>query len=129
MVATNLEGASLGSTHFRDADLSYANLSNVDLYSSALSYADLSNTSLIGANLNQASFSSANLSGANLSNTSYWIFANFTDAIYSESTIFPSSFNPAAEGMVFVSEVPLPAGIYLFLSGLVGLGLMRGRNA
>jgi hypothetical protein len=27
-----------------------------------------------------------------------------------------------------VSEVPLPAGIYLFLSGLVGLGLMRGRN-
>ena len=28
-----------------------------------------------------------------------------------------------------LSEVPLPAGIYLFLSGLVGLGLMRGRNA
>jgi hypothetical protein len=26
-----------------------------------------------------------------------------------------------------VSEVPLPAGIYLFLSGLLGLGLMRGR--
>ena len=24
--------------------------------------------------------------------------------------------------------VPLPAGIYLFLSGLVGLGLLRGRN-
>ena len=27
------------------------------------------------------------------------------------------------------SQVPLPAGIYLFLSGLVGLGLMRGGNA
>ena len=26
------------------------------------------------------------------------------------------------------SAIPLPAGIYLFLSGLVGLGLMRGRN-
>ena len=26
------------------------------------------------------------------------------------------------------NPVPLPAGIYLFLSGLVGLGLMRGRN-
>ena len=26
------------------------------------------------------------------------------------------------------SPVPLPAGIYLFLSGLVGLGLMRGRS-
>ena len=29
---------------------------------------------------------------------------------------------------VNASAVPLPAGIYLFLSGLVGLGLMRGRN-
>jgi len=27
-----------------------------------------------------------------------------------------------------LTVVPLPAGIYLFLSGLVGLGLMRGRN-
>jgi len=26
------------------------------------------------------------------------------------------------------NAVPIPAGIYLFLSGLVGLGLMRGRN-
>ena len=31
--------------------------------------------------------------------------------------------------LVRASQVPLPAGIYLFLSGLVGLGLMRGRNA
>tara|TARA_S200000501_G_scaffold83340_2_gene75528 strand:+ start:9416 stop:10090 length:675 start_codon:yes stop_codon:yes gene_type:complete len=31
--------------------------------------------------------------------------------------------------MYSMSPVPLPAGIYLFLSGLVGLGLMRGRNA
>jgi len=30
--------------------------------------------------------------------------------------------------MYSMSPVPLPAGIYLFLSGLVGLGLMRGRN-
>ena len=32
-------------------------------------------------------------------------------------------------GVALASPVPLPAGIYLFLSGLVGLGLMRGRNA
>ena len=30
--------------------------------------------------------------------------------------------------MYSMSPIPLPAGIYLFLSGLVGLGLMRGRN-
>ena len=42
---------------------------------------------------------------------------------------YQSTLDPISEGMIFVSEVPLPAGIYLFLSGLVGLGLMRGRNA
>ena len=35
-------------------------------------------------------------------------------------------FNYAIESL---TQVPLPAGIYLFLSGLAGLGLMRGRNA
>ena len=30
---------------------------------------------------------------------------------------------------VLTVPIPVPAGIYLFLSGLVGLGLMRGRNA
>ena len=42
---------------------------------------------------------------------------------------YQSTIDPQSLGMIFVSEVPLPAGIYLFLSGLVGLGLMRGRNA
>jgi hypothetical protein len=31
------------------------------------------------------------------------------------------------DGDIGASPVPLPAGIYLFLSGLVSLGLMRGR--
>ena len=35
---------------------------------------------------------------------------------------------PVHDGDIGASPVPLPAGIYLFLSGLVGLGLMRGRN-
>jgi|TARA_R110000796_G_scaffold252601_1_gene388593 hypothetical protein len=42
------------------------------------------------------------------------------------------SFTNRFEGSIqnfSISEVPLPAGIYLFLSGLVGLGLIRGRNA
>jgi len=32
------------------------------------------------------------------------------------------------DGDIGLAPVPLPAGITLFLSGLVGLGLMRGRN-
>ena len=55
--------------------------------------------------------------------------SNFNLATYNQSTIFAEDFDPIAEGMIFVSEVPLPAGITLFLSGLVGLGLIRGRNA
>ena len=40
-----------------------------------------------------------------------------------------SSFGWAVhDGDIGASPVPLPAGIYLFLSGLVGLGLLRGRN-
>ena len=51
----------------------------------------------------------------------------------SETDLKITNFNGASEANDFVigietSEVPLPAGIYLFLSGLVGLGLMRGRN-
>ena len=39
-----------------------------------------------------------------------------------------NQYNGLGGWQVQVSEVPLPAGIYLFLSGLVGLGFMRGRN-
>ena len=56
---------------------------------------------------------------------------NWSTEQASSFSIVPSS--PGSEMriralQVSVSEVPLPAGIYLFLSGLVGLGLMRGRN-
>ena len=36
--------------------------------------------------------------------------------------------NSRGGSLTFYSPVPLPAGIYLFLSGLVVLGLMRGRS-
>ena len=35
---------------------------------------------------------------------------------------------PVHDGDIGLAPVPLPAGIYLFLSGLVGLGLLRGRS-
>ena len=38
------------------------------------------------------------------------------------------SMYPSIDNLV-INEIPLPAGIYFFLSGLVGLGLLRGRNA
>ena len=38
-------------------------------------------------------------------------------------------FWPVFDSDPYLNPVPLPAGIYLFLSGLVGLGLMRGRKS
>jgi len=52
----------------------------------------------------------------------------FPRSTYDENTIFASSMDPEALGMVFVFAVPLPAGIYLFLSGLIGLGLIKKRK-
>ncbi len=36
---------------------------------------------------------------------------------------------PLHDGDIDASPVPVPAGIWLFLSVLIGLGLIRGRNA
>ena len=125
--------ADLVSSGLQYADLSDSDLSNSDMRFANLYGANLNNANLIGANLSNANFWNAELinsdiSLANLRDTIKWNTAIYTGAIYSESTIFPSGMNPETYGMIFVSEVPLPAGIYLFLSGLVGLGLMRGRN-
>ena len=131
----NLSNANLSGGYLVDANLTNAVIANANLTSANLQNANLANTRLTNAN-----FSYANLKNANLSNTlefhdAGWHSANFTGATYNQFTIFPTSdecwncdFDPVAEGMIFVSEVPLPAGIYFFLSGLVGLGLIRGKN-
>ena len=49
--------------------------------------------------------------------------------IYFEDTSLNESWEDILTyDIISPSAIPLPAGIYLFLSGLIGLGLMRGRN-
>jgi|GEM_PF-2595650 len=116
----NLTGATFGDTvtyrgggRYNQNNFTDANLSNAVFWSS----------------VTNSNFSGANFSGANFSekllNSGAIIFAGST---YDENTIFASSMDPEALGMVFVSAVPLPAGIYLFLSGLIGLGLIKKRK-
>ena len=122
-----------------NADLSYFDLSYADLSGADLAGVDLRNTTMTNVGLDDTDLSGAVLTGADLTNAFLWnadlTDADLTDAgmlnifvggtTYNDQTIFPANFDPAAGGMIFISEVPLPAGIYLFLSGLVGLGLLR----
>ena len=124
----NLYGAVL--THLSFANLSYAEMSNVNLVQSNMLRANLSYSNLTGSNMSLAALyltdlSFTNLSNANLSNINYWNTVNFAGATYNSQTILPTNFDPVAAGMTFV---PLPAGIYLFLSGLVGLALVKSKK-
>ena len=121
----NLSGAWIEGADLRGADLRNANLENVGISVSNMAFADLSGTSLTGA-----IFLSTYLVGANLQSETLFA-ADLRSAIYNDQTLFPADFDPVAAGMIIgdATFVPLPAGIYLFLSGLVGLGLMRGRGS
>jgi hypothetical protein len=77
---------------------------------------------------------------SNLEPNGYWSATNYGDS--QNAWFFGFGFGdqqyngqalafyalPVHDGDIGASPVPLPAGIYLVLSGLVGLGLMRGRN-
>ena len=129
MSNSNLLGAELQGAILNNVNLSGANLTNTYFSFNDFTSSDLSNTNFTNARVWGVNFSDSDFSGSNLSQIDLdWDGAIYTNAIYSESTTFPTGFDPAAEGMIFVSEVPLPAGIYLFLSGLVGLGLIKRRK-
>ena len=124
-----LYDANLGLADLSGADLTNANLGHANLYIADLSDADLTgallyNANLTGANLTGADLSSANLTNANLSMTDM-SYTDLTDARYNDQTVFTLGFDPVAEGMIFSSEVPLPAAFWLFASGLISLRLFK----
>ena len=64
-------------------------------------------------------------------NSTSWIYDGdqLIRYIYFEDTSLNESWEDILTyDIISPSAIPLPAGIYLFLSGLVGLGLMRGIN-
>ena len=68
--------------------------------------------------------------GETLSSTSWVYDDNELVRTYSIDYFSEMSYdsNTLTYDVISSSPIPLPAGIYLFLSALVGLGLMRGRN-
>ena len=109
-------------------------------------YNNLGNTAYTSI-LNNVSFTDATPGGGtesflNVQSSVYWYgeenpsSSNFAPAFYTYDGRQVNGYKGGRhyswavhDGDIGASPVPLPAGIYLFLSGLVGLGLMRGRNA
>ena len=122
-----LSYADLTDVRFLGADLTDADLSSATLIGTNFKRADLINTNLSNANISNAFFKFTDLSGADLRNVVGWDTADFNRSYFSSQTIFPSQMLPQELNMNFV---PLPAGSYLLLSGLVGLvGFkFRGRS-
>jgi hypothetical protein len=89
----DLSEARVDEALLRGADLSGANLSNADLSWTRLNEANLSGALLSGADLSGADLRGANLVNADLRN------ANFRKARSSESTIWPSHFDPSTHGI------------------------------
>ena len=121
LAGSDLSFAIFSNAKMNDADLRQTTIESTDLYKAKLIRADFRNATFSNqVNVFLAEMSNSDLRGADFGDTD--LSATFLyGAKYDENTIFPSGFDPSTANMVFMSQVPLPAGITLFLSGLVGL--------
>jgi uncharacterized protein YjbI with pentapeptide repeats len=94
-----LQGANLQSAKLQDAQLGSRFLSNGKSHATDLEEADLGRANLQRANLENANLTGANLIGANLTGANL-TGANFKNALYSQETKFPGSFNPKQKAML-----------------------------
>jgi uncharacterized protein YjbI with pentapeptide repeats len=93
-----------------NSDLTDSNMSGCNLYWGILFYANFTNCNFVDAKLNGvsvtgANFTSANLCGADFGNDylgrpTQLSGANFTDAVYDNSTVFPDNFDPTSSGLI-----------------------------
>jgi len=116
----------------------YNNLGNLGYWGADINFQP--DYGLINSSFTDATAGGGNISFLNTHSYYYWLDDDYvpTDAwafganYGIQGTTGKGSVNGSwavHDGDIGASPVPLPAGIYLFLSGLVGLGLMRGRNA
>ena len=130
LVGANLSNADLSDAWIDSSDFTGANLSNMTFtngwsLSAYFTHANLSGANLSGSVIGNANFGSADLTGSNLTNLIGWLSADFNLALYDNDTVFGVGMNPVDLNMIFVSEIPLPASIWLLVSGLAALRLSR----
>lgn len=119
---SNLRFANLTLSNLNDANLQGAILRNTNLQNATLINTDLSYANIVLSDLKNTDLTGANLVGTNLSSLHNLHLATFANNPYNHETQFPNGFNPQAYNMTYV---PIPAGIYFFLSGFFGLGFIK----
>ncbi len=141
--AGNAQSVSYNQTTSELGHMFYINLNNPGgyncppiMYPPAGYSCESANSGLHNTSFTDATFGGSNESFVNVKVGYYW---HSNSWVFSHADGFLSHYAPldtdtgiyiwpVHDGDIGASPVPLPAGIYLFLSGLVGLGLMRGRN-
>lgn len=105
--AVNYNHANLSNAELLNADMSHSTMvftcfTGANLHGVTLNDSDLSNANLRETNLNYTDLIRCNLSGADMTGALNCENADFTDAIYNLKTIFPTEFDPVAEGMILI---------------------------
>ncbi|WP_353736808.1 pentapeptide repeat-containing protein [Moorena sp. SIO2C4] len=99
--------STLENCDFSGTDLSYADLSVIYIATSKLRDANFSYATLCEVYVGDSDLSNANLSYARMLGVDGWKKAdlssiNFTKAIYTSYTEFPTGFNPSKAGAIFI---------------------------
>ena len=125
-----LEGIDLSFADLSNSDFSLVNLTSADLTSAdvsntILTSANLTGAIFVGVDLSQSDLSGSTVSGADFSGADVSV-VDWTGVLYNGATIFPSGFDPVANGLVFV---PNPDTGVLLATGLVGLAVYGRRRS
>jgi uncharacterized protein YjbI with pentapeptide repeats len=99
LTEANMSGSNMNQVIMEGANLERANLEGASLFQANLTRANLRGANLVKANLSGSLLSLCQLEGANLKGADLQ-GASIRGARYSEDTIFPTNFNPEANGLI-----------------------------
>ena len=117
--AIDLSFADLSNSDFSFVDLTNANVTSADVSRTILTSADLTGAVFVGSDLSQSDLSGSIVFGTDFTGVDV-SSVDWTGVVYNGATIFPTGFDPVANGLILT---PDPDTRTLVLMGLVGLAV------